>query len=227
MFAYLEQKNVPITIHNADPGTFWDLDKIPEAHKKWYVGDDMPSKDELFYDVIAVLNKHPNLRITLAHFGFTTDNIEQAKEFLSYKNTMLDVCPGYEQYVNITNNYEPWREFIVNNIDRFIFGTDTSNVSYEDRDWAVKFVGKKYYLLTKFYDTLDDFEVPLGKVKGIGLSEEEQYKLYYGNAYRELGEPKPINYNWVKTEIERMKSHNLSDTQKYELSVMEEYFINK
>ena len=227
MFAYLEEKQVPITLHNSDPATFWDIDAMPERQKKWYVGDNMPSKDELFYDVIAVLDRHPNLRITMAHFGFTTDNIEQAKKFFSYKNTMLDVCPGEEQYINITNNYDVWRRFIIENIDRFTFGTDIENLPHFDNDWAEKLVNRRYGAITKFFETLDEFDFNYGKVKGICLSEEDQYKLYYGNAYRELGEPKLINYNWVKSEIERINKCDLSDKQKYELNVIEEYFNNK
>ena len=226
-FAYLEENQVPITVHNSDPATFWDIDAMPERQKKWYVGDNMPSKDELFYDIIAVLKKHPNLRMTLAHFGFTTDNISQAKEFLSYKNTMFDVCPGEEQYVNITKNYKPWREFIINNIDRFTFGTDIENLPHGDNDWADKLVNRRHTFITRFFETFDEYERDVGKIKGISLCEEDLYKLYYGNAYRELGEPKPINYEWVKTEIERVKKCELSDKQKYELTHIEEHFNNK
>ena len=225
-FTYLEENQIPITIHNADPATFWHLDQIPESQRKWYVGDDMPSKDELFNDIIAILDKHPNLRITLAHFGFTTDNIKQARQFLSYKKTMLDVCPGYEQYVNITNDYFTWRDFIIKNIDRFTFGTDIANLPH-DNDWAKDFVLNRYNFLTRFFETVDDYEIDFGKVKGIGLTKDEQYKLYYGNAYRELGEPKPINYGWVMEEIAKVKKAKLSDKQAYELSVIEEYFSKK
>ena len=227
-FGYLEQKQIPFNIHNADPATFWDEDAMPEDQRLrgWYVGKEMPSKDELFYDIIAILKKHPNLRVTLAHFGFTTDNIAQAKEFLSYKNTMFDVCPGLEQYVNITNNYDEWRALIVANIDRFKFGTDCENLPH-DNDWAKDFIYDKYNPLCRFFETTDDFEVKYGKVKGIGLSAEEQYKIYYGNALKEIGEPKPINYDWVRSELARIKKLNLTQRQQHELAVMEEHFANK
>jgi predicted TIM-barrel fold metal-dependent hydrolase len=228
MFAYLEEKQIPFNIHNSDPATFWDKSTMTEVQLKngWYVGDDMPSKAELFKDVLAVLKKHPNLRLTLAHFGFTTDNIAEAKEFFSYKNTMFDVCPGPEQYENITKNSAEWRAFIVENIDRFKFGTDCANLP-PDEDWVENFINVKYGNITRFFETNDEFDFKGYSVKGIALSEDECYKIYYGNALKEHGDPKPINYAWVKSEIEKVKKHALTDKQKHELSVIEEHFSSK
>jgi predicted TIM-barrel fold metal-dependent hydrolase len=64
-----------------------------QIEKGWYVGDCLPSKSELFNDVIKVLKRHPKLRLNLAHFGFTTDAYEEAEEYEEKK-----VVKCYKRY---------------------------------------------------------------------------------------------------------------------------------
>ena len=228
MFSYLEENGIPITMHNSDPITFWDKSQMTEAEIKsgWFVGEDMPPKKELFNDVIALLKNHPNLKLTLAHFGFTTEDIAEAKEFFTFKNTKLDVCPGGEQYVNITNNYDEWRQFIVDNIDRFVFGTDCSNISC-DYDWFEGFIKTKYGRIKRFYETFDEYDNGKAIVKGIGLSKSECEKLFYKNILNECGEVKSINIDYVLSEINRLEKEVLDEFDTNDLRVIKEYFTNK
>ena len=224
-FSYLEEQGVPVNIHNSDPITFWDESAMPEYQRKqgWFVGKDFPSKDELFYDIIAIVKKHPKLKLTLAHLGFTSDNIEHAKEFLSFENTMLDFCPGGEQFVNMSNNATVWKQFIIDNITRFKFGTDCPNLPF-DEQYGDEFVVSKYATVTKFFETSDTYTNRQGEVTGINLDKDLIDKIYYQNAFSELGEPKKINYEWVKKEIAFVEKHDLSDSQKYDLQKIKEHF---
>ncbi len=229
MFTYLEDNQVSITLHNSDPVTYWNLELMDpyQIEKGWYVGDVLPSKDELFYDVIDVMKRHPKLKLSLAHFGFTSDCIEQAKEFLSYENTMLDITPGWEQYYHITQNADEWRELIIKYQDRFKYGTDTENsVFYNDVE-VENLVKNKAKCIEEFFTTDKEYRNPRFDVKGLKLDEKICQKILYDNANKEFGEPKPINYQYVVNEINRLEK-NLS--KQYDLDcikTIKEHFLKK
>ena len=230
MFSFLEDNNVLVTLHNSDPATFWNLSLMTpyQIEKGWYVGDDMPSKAGLFQDVIAVLKKHPKLRLTLAHFGFTTDAIWEAEEFLSYENTNFDCTPGWEQYVNITANADKWRELILNNSTRFMFGTDTENDNYETNTESKNRANTRAIVLEKFFSASKEGETLKTTnnlfIKSLSLPNSVVEKIMYGNAEREFKEVKPINYNYVEKEIERLRKIVKTSDDKNTLDIIAKGF---
>ena len=199
-----------------------------QIEKGWYVGDDMPSKAGLFQDVIAVLKKHPKLRLTLAHFGFTTDAIWEAEEFLSYENTNFDCTPGWEQYVNITANADKWRELILNNSTRFMFGTDTENDNYETDTESKNRANTRAIVLEKFFSASKEGETLKTTnnlfIKSLSLPNSVVEKIMYGNAEREFKEVKPINYNYVEKEIERLRKIVKTSDDKNTLDIIAKGF---
>lgn len=226
-FAYLEEKGVVIMLHNSDPIAYWDKNSMTKRQLEngWYVGDDMPSKSELFKDVITVLKRHPKLKLILAHFGFTTDAIWEAKEFLSYENTMFDVTPGWEQYVNISNDCDKWREFILSNDNRFILGTDVENFDYGVNLEACDFANTKIKTIEEFFSTDNELSRPNGlKFKGINLPKRVCKQIFYDNATRLFGDVKPINYDYVINEISRLSALIKTDYDKYALGVIKKSF---
>ena len=206
-FSYLEENGVLVTLHNSDPATFWNLSLMNsyQIEKGWYVGDCLPSKSELFNDVIKVLKRHPKLKLNLAHFGFTTDAYEEAEEFLSYENTAFDCTPGWEQYVNITANADKWRELILKNENRFIFGTDTENDNYQTNfEYSLR-ANKRATVIEKFFSTSEALTTTSNAdIKGINLPNSVAEKILYGNALDRFGSVKPINLNYVNNEINRL-----------------------
>ena len=71
MFALLEELGTPINIHVADPETFWD-------EGKQYHDPSFPSKQWLYDDIFNVLDRHPGLNVTFAHFFFLSNFPEEA-----------------------------------------------------------------------------------------------------------------------------------------------------
>lgn len=225
MFAYLEEMQIPVTLHNSDPATFWDLSTMTpyQIEKGWYCGD-VAKKEELFEDVMTVLKRYPNLKLTLAHFGFTSDNIEEAYRFLEYKNTLFDVTPGGEQYNNITQNYEPWQKLISKNADRFVFGTDTDCVIYDNTE-KIDRLKLRYNIIERFFKTTDEYENFSGPVKGIGLSKDQYEKVLGGNSYNLLGARKPIDLDYIKFSVSQLSSVVSTEHDKQVLKDIKNHFI--
>ena len=83
-WAYLEQVGCPILIHNAHPKYFWDEKRVGEYWKKrgCFYGEGMgyPTFEEIVNAIFEVLDRHPNLKITLAHMGFLSEDYDLAEK---------------------------------------------------------------------------------------------------------------------------------------------------
>ena len=63
-FAYAEEMQIPLMIHNNDPLVNWDSEHCNDKIKKlgWYYGDgDLPSHEEFFIMMEDVLERHQEL----------------------------------------------------------------------------------------------------------------------------------------------------------------------
>ena len=136
MFSLLEEQKIPITIHCADPEKNWDINKVsPGALAAgWFYGDGtFSTKQELYDETLEMLRKHPQLKVSLAHFFFLSNYIDEAERVLeTYPNVYFDLTPGWEMYVGFSKDIEKWHDFFVRYSDRILFGTDTDSHSYEN-----------------------------------------------------------------------------------------------
>jgi hypothetical protein len=128
MFAYLEEEQIPVTWHVADPEENWDpalCDDYAKAHG-WFYGDGAHlSLAEIYQEVFQVLERHPRLNLTFAHMFFLSKQLEEADRVMDrYPNVKFDFTPGREMYYNFEKNYAGWRDFFLRRSDRLIFGTD-------------------------------------------------------------------------------------------------------
>ena len=122
MLSLLEKKGIPVLLHSADPETFWDK---PDGA---YCDGTFLSKQELYDETFEMLEKHPDLKIVLAHFFFLSDFPEEAAKVLDkYSNVCFDLTPGCEMYPNFSKRRDVWREFFIKYSDRILFGTDTNS----------------------------------------------------------------------------------------------------
>ncbi len=129
-FAYLEKEGINITWHVNDPEEFWDALKVPFWAKRsgWFYGDGTFANNiDQYHQVENLLKKHPNLKITFAHFFFLSNNLKHLSElFDSYPNITVDITPGIELFTNMSDNIEEAKAFFNKYSDRILYGTDIS-----------------------------------------------------------------------------------------------------
>lgn len=202
-YRYIEENDIAVISHVADPETFWDYDLAPAfSHTEgWFYGDgSFLTKEEIYYEVKATLEKFPKIRFTFPHFFFLSDHIAEADRLLTkYPNLKLDITPGREMYDNFTRHHNEAKEFFNKYSHRIIFGTDMTSSQFQGEP------GDMFDAITRFLSTEDEFAYWDFKIKGIGLSEEKCRQICHGNFKANLGQhPKPINKEALKGYIHRM-----------------------
>lgn len=204
-FEKCEKDGTHIVWHVADPETFWDINRIPPRHlaKGWYYGDGgYPSWEEIYKRVFNVLERHPALKVTFAHFFFWSEHPDWIVElFEKYSNVGIDITPGAEMYNAFRDNNEFYRNFFIKYADRISFGTDVS------------FCGSKVGPLRldavyKFLTTDEDVTVVDVATKGINLPDDVTERILYKNFVSCAGEkPKKINVDLLKSYVEKYKKY--------------------
>ncbi|MBQ7906335.1 MAG: amidohydrolase family protein [Clostridia bacterium] len=212
----VEKDGTHILAHINDPEFFWDGDKVSDELKAkgWYYGDGtyLPSED-MYKQVDNLLEKHPNLCITLAHFYFCSGKPEKLEDmFAKYKNVAVDITPGGEMYVDFEANHDFYKEFFRKYSDKILFGTDGDFPRHvEAMSWLVDRIYR--YLATD--DKLMAFDDTL--TEGILLPDDKAKEILSGNFIRRVGKtPRQINKKALKNYIEKYK-HLIPNKADYDL----------
>ena len=94
-FSMMEADGTPVTIHSGDPQSHWDINQISEYGLKhgWYYGDGtFPTCEEIYSEDFAMLDKHPKLNVTFAHFFFLSEQPDRVRRiFEKYPNVKFDL----------------------------------------------------------------------------------------------------------------------------------------
>ena len=206
MFAYIEQIGFPVVLHNADPKEFWHKELCSEHALKrgWYVTPDQLKKEEMDEDVFAVMERHPNLRLGLAHFGFFSQDVEVAERFMSYKNTALDTTPGGEQYFHMLEDWNNWKAFFEKYQDKIIYGSDTYNYKLTDYE-NLRSVLARPTLVREFFSTDTVNHYYSDEYTGVKLDDSIVEKIFYKNAMERYGEPAKVDVEYIKARIAELK----------------------
>lgn len=188
-FAYAEEHDIPLVIHNNDPRANWDPANPKADHlreKGWYYGDgDVPSQEEFFRMLEGVFERHPNLRAALSHMGFYYDNLPRVSALMDkYPNLYMDLTPAVEVFMELSLTPDETKEFFRKYGDRMFVGTDTSV------DWAPgsrirEFNDQKVRMMEVFFEGTEP-ETVAGKypVVPMGFDKELLENIYYYNALR-------------------------------------------
>lgn len=195
MFTFLEENDVPVNIHLADPETFWESGGE-------YADSSFPTKQEMYAQTFRMLDKHPKLRVVFAHFMFLSDFPDEAVRVMeTYPNVMFDLTPGIEMYPNFAKRIDFWKSFFEKYSKRIMFGTD-SNVIKSINIQLENFVYRSLTEKSDYADTLYGMEFYL---KGFDLSENALKDITYDNFIRFVGEtPKPLNIEMFKKCCQRI-----------------------
>lgn len=225
MFNYAEELKFPIIMHVADPDTSWDRHKIDKwalEHGRCYDGPGFLSREDLYDDVKKILNKHPNLYLTLAHFGFLAEEPERAERLLeAYPNVCFDITPGKEMYLSFSANPIKSKKFFQKYADRIFFGTDVN-----DQD-VFHYHCDLYHLVRDMLSGSEQFDLWNNHYTPMKLEKEICDKIFYENHRALLGDiPNHIDKKAVSEELKRLyKSYDmLSESDKNALVFLIDFF---
>ena len=158
--------------------------------------------------------------------GFFEEDYDLAIKFMSYKNTMLDVTPGgaFIEYSN-GGKRELWKEFMIKYSDRIKYGTDLYNFErtlINDKDWKRAFHARPDFV-RRFLETDTEHDYAGTKFVGFKLAKKYRDKIYRENLLKELGSPKPINFDWAINKIKELRKEfpDMETLDGYDLACME------
>ena len=206
LFTYLEDNQIPVNVHLADPETFWDNDGN-------YCDGSFPSKQLMMEQAFNRLHKNPNLKVTFAHFMFLSNQPELAESVMEkYPFIRFDLTPGMEMYFNFDKSLEYWHDFFIKYQNRLLFGTDCNTVKTCNKK-LVQLVKRK---LTESYNPYvqNCYNQDL-TMCGLNLPTDVVNKICYENYFDYLGTTaKPVDkdlFKWVGNKILSDLSQNPYD----------------
>lgn len=183
-FAYAEEQGIPLVIHNNDPAMHWDKSKMSERaiSKGWYYDDSIPPHEYYFKVFEDILERHPQLRVAVAHAGFYSNDLDRAERLLDkYPNFMLDMTPAPIIFQELSETPEHTEAFLHKYHERLIYGTDAENLLTEDRR---ELNDRKTALMDAFYEGTGIFTEKRYTVRGFDLPKYILEDIYYNNAMR-------------------------------------------
>lgn len=196
MFSLLEELSTPVLIHANDPKECWEEPDVGNMsglsiYKGGYLNKGYLTFQEIFAECFEMLDKHPKLNVTFAHFFFLSSNIEEAVRVMeTYPNVKFDLTPGTDMYFHFLKDVDGWHEFFTKYSDRILFGTDTN--TYKDFN---KEINELVYTFLTHDNT--EFIMPCygnWSIPGLGLDEKTIEKICYTNFIEFVGnETKPVD----------------------------------
>lgn len=218
----LAETQTPLIFHVNDPEEFWDPARVPDWAREmgWFYGDGTYIDNEDQYrQVLNVLDRHPNLNVTFAHFFFLSAQLERLGEYLDrYPRMHVDLTPGIEMYHNFSKDPQRVRDFFLKYQDRILYGTDIgARALLADREGGIEREESlaRVEVIRGFLENDGPFTLTHdgflfgGKeavFQGIDLPQAVLDKIYAQNFVDFAGErPKPLNPEAIVEECQRLE----------------------
>lgn len=201
-FDYLERNRIHIVWHVNDPEEFW-TDRAPAFAKEshWTYEDGTYLTYQQHYDeVYEVLDRHPMLNATFAHFFFHSEHPDETvRLFEKYPGIGFDITPGREMYGNFSRNPAVWKQIFTKYADRICFGSDMDTSEFQGNGRDV--TGTVWRFLT----TEDHFRFWDLDIIGLGLDDRTCDLIGGETFYHRIGrrDPKPIDCKKLAAYIDR------------------------
>lgn len=223
-WARMEETGLPLVFHVNDPEEFWDAGRVPgwARQQGWFYGDGTYINNEVQYSqVLAVLRRHPGLKVIMAHFFFLSDQLERLGGYLDeLPNLHVDLTPGIEMYFNFARSPLKTRDFFLKYQDRILYGTDIgAKALLNPPDQGIEAAESRVRieLVRGFLESAGPFSLNVeegylfgkfsGNLVGIGLPEEALRKIYAQNFTRLAGSrPRPVRPAAVVAECRRLEA---------------------
>ncbi len=122
VFQALEDEDVPIIIHVADPDTYFASHY--QDSKKYGV------KEDHLMQLENVLERHPRVKFQIPHFGAQPEihRLPNLSRWLNtFPNIYLDTASSRWMARELSKDVEKARHFMIRYQDRVLFGTDVSS----------------------------------------------------------------------------------------------------
>ena len=222
LWAWAEETGLPILWHVNDPETCWQPEKAPrhirmagELYDESYVNNEAQ-----YQEIFHILERHPNIKITFAHLFFMSAQLPRLAAMLDkYPNVMVDITPGLEIYVNLSQKTEEAKAFFEKYGDRIIYGSDIGarcvmgdgSAPFREEEALGRmelidglFDGKTHRLMRedgRYLINTEDFIQ-----QGFDLEERILQGIYGGNFRRFVGgDPRPVRPRLVRRECRRIR----------------------
>jgi predicted TIM-barrel fold metal-dependent hydrolase len=188
IFQALEDNNLPLIIHIADPDTYFTLHYQDVSV--------YGTKDENLLQLENVMEQHPKIRFQIPHFGAQPEihrlpNL--AKWLERFPNIIIDTASSRWMARELSKDVGKAREFLIKYSDRIVFGTDLS-ANRGNRDYyEVRYLAQRILWETKEEGVPLPFEDADTKdsggtfINGLDLPTSVLRKLYWENAMKMYG----------------------------------------
>jgi len=217
----MAETQMPLIFHVNDPEEFWDPEQVPDWAREmgWFYGDGSYIDNEAQYSqVLNVLERHPDLNVTFAHFFFLSAQLDRLGEYFDrFPHMHVDLVPGIEMYHNFAKNPEKAREFFITYQDRIIFGTDIgARALLSDREGGIEREESlaRVEVVRGFLEHDGPFSLEHegflfggadAVFQGIHLPEEVLEKIYFKNFEQFASKtPKPFKPDAIIEECQRL-----------------------
>jgi hypothetical protein len=190
IFQALEDNELPLIIHIADPDTYFSLH---------YQDPKYGTKEENLSQIEGVLERHPGIIFQIPHFGAQPEihRLPNLAGWLErYPNVILDTASSRWIARELSKDVKKAREFLIKFSDRILFGTDVSANRGNDEYYRGRYLAQKILWETDQRNIPLPFEDADTKdtggtfINGLNLPLSVLRKIYWQNAMRIYGSPK-------------------------------------
>ncbi|OLS28866.1 MAG: hypothetical protein ThorAB25_17670 [Candidatus Thorarchaeota archaeon AB_25] len=190
VFQALEDNNLPIIIHVADPDTYFEL-HYQDASK-------YGTKEENLSQLETVLERHPKVNFQIPHFGAQPEihRLPNLGSWLDrFPNVILDTASSRWMARELSKDVKKARDFLIKYSDRILFGTDLSANRGDIEYFGGRYSTQRILWETDVQDKPLPFEDADTKdsggtfINGLDLPLSVLRKLYWENAIRAYGSP--------------------------------------
>lgn len=190
VFQALEDYDLPIILHIADPDTYFNL-HYADVEK-------YGTKEEHLKQLENVLERHQKVRFQIPHFGAQPEihRLPKLAEWLDrYPNVIIDTASSRWMARELSKDVAKSRRFVIKYADRILFGTDLSSGREEEDFFRTRYLAQQLLWETSVrgealpFEDADTKETGGTHINGLDLPLRTLDKLYQKNAVRFYGLP--------------------------------------
>ncbi|MHA2026801.1 MAG: amidohydrolase family protein [Candidatus Thorarchaeota archaeon] len=188
VFQALEDHELPLLIHVADPDTYFET-QYRDSSK-------YGTKEENLSQLEAVLERHPNVVFQIPHFGSQPEihRLPNLGRWLDrFPNVILDTASSRWMARELSKDVDKAREFLIRYSDRILFGTDLATYRENLEYFGARYRAQKLLWETAVRNEPLPFEDADTKatggtfINGLDLPLKVLKKLYWDNAIQTYG----------------------------------------